>query len=362
MSDSLSQNQAESLLRAVNAPPPDKATQDHSGPVSHRIDPSHSGSESTSPPHLKTREAVDSVADRPSSGPAVQPYDFRAPPQLRRDQVQALHVLSDVVAMQFSRSVSTLMRGEIDCQLMDVDQCRHQDFVCQMDDPSCYCVIEPRPLSGQWMLDIPSKLLFAMIDRMLGGEPFPDDSPQRPMTDIEKRLIGRVVDKFLDNVSEAWQQVIAIHPVVASIENHPHCVASASPNESVVRVRYSATISSVRGEFWLAIPISTIDHLSDRMNPESWENEMSKASTEASRQTITQQLADAPINVVVNLAKSTISTRDLLGLSVGDVIATEKPVAEPMELAISNVPKFNVRAGAFQKKVAVQIESTVVKH
>ena len=67
------------------------------------------------------------------------------------------------------------------------------------------------------------------------------------------------------------------------------------------------------------------------------------------------------MDVVVTLARSKILTGDLLDLSVGDIITTEKEVNTPLELAVQNVPKYNATPGAFKGKKAVQIESAIEK-
>ena len=69
-----------------------------------------------------------------------------------------------------------------------------------------------------------------------------------------------------------------------------------------------------------------------------------------------------PVDVVVTLARSKILTGDLLDLSVGDIITTEKEVNTPLELAVQNVPKYNATPGAFKGKKAVQIESAIEKN
>jgi len=63
--------------------------------------------------------------------------------------------------------------------------------------------------------------------------------------------------------------------------------------------------------------------------------------------------------VVVTLARSKIRTGDLLDLAVGDIIATEKDVAHPLELSVQGVPKFHARPGAFRGKKAVRIDRTI---
>ena len=57
-----------------------------------------------------------------------------------------------------------------------------------------------------------------------------------------------------------------------------------------------------------------------------------------------------------------IRTADLLDLSVGDIITTEKEVNDPLELAVQEVPKYHARAGAFKGKKAVRIESVIERH
>jgi flagellar motor switch protein FliM len=341
----LSQNQVESLLRTVNDA---DASEKCSSAPTLRIDSAH-----------VTREEVDSVESRPMSEavPTAEPYDFRRPAPLNRVIIDALHILGDVTATQFSRSAASLFGGDIDCQLDSIDQCSHQDFIFDLDNPSCFCVIDPKPLRGNWMVDIPSNLHFAMIDRMLGGEPFEGDLLQRAMTDIEQQLMRRVVNDFLSNVHDAWQRVANLHLEIDKVVNHPHCLSTIPKNASIARLQFSAQICSVRGQFTLAIPVETIQPLSDRLDTTHWENASSQQPTEESRRVLAKQLATSPIDVIVDLARSTINTRDLLGLAVGDVITTEQPVNQPVDLSIANVPKFKVSIGAYQQKVAVQIES-----
>ena len=77
---------------------------------------------------------------------------------------------------------------------------------------------------------------------------------------------------------------------------------------------------------------------------------------------ITSSVDRAPVDVVVTLARSKIRTGDLLDLSVGDIITTEKEVTSPLELSVQNVPKYNASAGAFKGKKAVQIKSVIEKN
>ncbi len=49
------------------------------------------------------------------------------------------------------------------------------------------------------------------------------------------------------------------------------------------------------------------------------------------------------VEVVVQLADTRISTGDLLGLRVGDIITTEKDVHEPLEIQVEGILNFAPR-------------------
>ncbi|NND99555.1 MAG: flagellar motor switch protein FliM [Pirellulaceae bacterium] len=345
----LSQNQVENLVKAMQSP---QASQTRSG-TQYRIDASHADP----PTGDVTREQADDQSPRQASGEVVVDYDFRQPPRLSRDQLQSLHWLHSGLAKSFTHRIAELMRSDVECRLVDVDQCGHQEFVASIEDPSCFCVIDAQPLNGQWALDIPPAIAFALIDRMLGGEPFPGETIRRPMTEIEARLIRRVIDDFVSELQQAWRPLVPLAPVVASVDDHPHCLQDMSVNDQVVRVQLEVSVCSVRGDIWFCIPVRSIEHLTRELSQDNWSDRESQKSSAATQHVISNQIAGAPVDVVVNVARSTIRTRDLLALGVGDIIATETEVSEPLELSIQQVPKFTARAGAYQGKKAVQIES-----
>ena len=63
--------------------------------------------------------------------------------------------------------------------------------------------------------------------------------------------------------------------------------------------------------------------------------------------------------MVVDLAETNISTSDLIGLRVGDIIATEKDVARPLVVSIEGQPKFHAQPGAFKGRKAIQVVGTI---
>ena len=63
---------------------------------------------------------------------------------------------------------------------------------------------------------------------------------------------------------------------------------------------------------------------------------------------MSRNLKGAMVQLVAQLADTKISTGDLLGLRIGDVITTDKDVHDPLVLSVEGVPKFRGPPGAFK--------------
>lgn len=343
MSDeSLSQNQVESLLKAMETV--------------------EGGAPKPQAPKFSNESSPTAGATAPSmvgGNTRVTAYDFKRPERVGKDQMRAMHSLHEGLARNFGASVSGMLRTMIEVKLLSVDQLTYSEFVFSLDNPSCFNVLKPDPLNGNWILDIAPTLSYAVIDRMLGGDPNPNDTIRRPLTEIENRLIGRVVELFLAQLKAAWENIVPLDLSVESVESNPQLVQIVPPNEVVILVGFEVLLGKNRGMLNLCIPFNTIENYNSKLSRNGWVGYGKGTPTTETRGKITRNVDAAPVDIVVTLARSKIRTGDLLDLAVGDIITTEKEVHEPLELAVQEVPKFNAKAGAFKGKKAVQIESTI---
>ena len=71
-------------------------------------------------------------------------------------------------------------------------------------------------------------------------------------------------------------------------------------------------------------------------------------ASEGTRELIGQQLNGSDVELLVTLAQSTITTADLIGLRVGDIITTDKDIRSPLEVKVAGVLKYHARPGALK--------------
>ena len=337
MSDEvLSQNQVEDLIRAMETENASQETATESAPA--RSGPQRSE------PQARTMN-----------------YDFRRPERVGKELMATMRSLHEGLGRSFNAKLSGMLRSITEVKLLSADQLTYSEFVYSLDTPTCYGVLDVKPLEGNWILDIAPSLSFALIDRMLGGDPQPGDLPHRALTEIEERLITRVARAFLECVQASWQRVVELEPTLVTIESNPQLVQIVPPNEVIVLICYEVTVGKNRGMMNLCIPYNTTERFSSQLASKGWGSGTSSPPTPESKLAIGSQLDSALIELKVTLAKSKIRTGDLLNLDIGDVITTEHDVAAPLEVAIQNVPKFAATIGAFKGKKAVRIRQNIEK-
>ncbi|MCA9235845.1 MAG: flagellar motor switch protein FliM [Planctomycetales bacterium] len=297
-----------------------------------------------------------------AAGPArlrekVTVYDFKRPERVGKEQMRALQTMHEGFGRNFGAALSALLRTIVEVKLTSVDQLTYSEFVFSLENPTCFNLVNAAPLEGQIIVDINPSVLFPIIDRLLGGSAHSAPPARRPLTEIELRLAGRVTSLFLREMKNAWENVLALDLSVERVESNPQLVQIIPANEVVVLISFELTVGETRGMVNLCIPFNSIERISGKLTSNSWVSYSKKPPTTESIQIVGDALAKAPVEVVVELAATQISAGDMLGLRVGDIIASEKDVKEPLVVYVQGRPKFQASAGQFKGRKAIQVEA-----
>ncbi|QDU99156.1 flagellar motor switch protein FliM [Lignipirellula cremea] len=303
--------------------------------------------------------APSSPERRARSREKVAPYDFKRPERVGKEQVRALQTLHEGFGRNFGAALSALVRSIVEVKLTSVDQLTYSEFVFSLENPTCFNLLRAEPLEGNLILDINPSILYPIIDRLLGGGKGSGSLARRPLTEIELRLVGRITTLFLRELRHAWENVLDLTLSVDRVESNPQLVQIVPPNEVVVLISFELTIGDVRGMMNLCIPFNSIERISSRLAANSWVSYGRPTRSPEAIARVSRQLDGSLVEVVVELAQTTISTAELLGLRVGDIITTDKDVSEPLRIEIQGATKFLASPGALKGRKAVQIESTL---
>ncbi len=273
--------------------------------------------------------------------------------------MRALQTLHEGFGRNFGAALSALLRSIVEVKLTSVDQLTYSEFVFSLENPTCFNLLRAAPLEGNLILDINPSILYPIIDRLLGGGRESAPLARRPLTEIELRLVSRITHLFLQEMHHAWQNVIELDLKVERVESNPQLVQIVPPNEVVVLISFELTIGDLRGMMNLCIPFNSIERIGGKLSSNSWISYGKRQSSPETIKQISTNLKGAVVELVAQLADTKITTGDLIGLRVGDVITTDKDINSPVAISLEGVVKYLARPGAFKGRKAVQVEAEV---
>ena len=125
----------------------------------------------------------------------VQIYDFKRPERVSKDQMRALEALHEGFGRNLGAALSGYLRTIIEVSVAHIEQLTYSEFIHSLPNPTCFNLLKAEQLDGQLCLEISPLIIYPIIDRLLGGSNADLFIPQRPLTQIEQRLVQRITDR-----------------------------------------------------------------------------------------------------------------------------------------------------------------------
>jgi len=291
----------------------------------------------------------------------IRNYDFKRPERVSKDQMRSLQTLHEQFARNFGASLSGFLRTIVEVKVATCEQMTYGEFISALPNPTSFNLIDSDVLAGQMCMELSPLIIYPIIDRLLGGTSQDLFIPQRPMTQIESRLISNVTNRGLEALSEAWAGVKGMTFAISSTESNPQLVQIVPPNEVVVVIGFEVKMSNRAGTMSLCIPYNVIEPVMEAVSAQNWFSSGAVGRDPGFEGRLSGSLAGAGVSVSGVLARTTISLRDLANMAAGDLIMTETPVSKPMVLCVGGEHKFLAHIGQHRNKRALRIVRSVTR-
>src|ERR1700744_2030185 len=286
----------------------------------------------------------------------VQVYDFKRPERVSKDQMRALEALHEGFGRNLGAALSGYLRTIIEVNVAHIEQLTYSEFTHSLPNPTCFNLLKAEQLDGQLCLEISPLIIYPIIDRLLGGSSADLFIPQRPLTQIEWRLVKRLTDRALSNLSEAWSNIMKIAFELTETESNPQLVQIVPPNEVVVVIGLEIKMGNRAGTMSLCIPYNVIEPVMSKLSQQNWFTYAKKSAPDGHMQAIQKNLEGAPLLVKCLLGHTTIKVYELLNLAPGDIIQLEKPANSEMIIQVEGKNKYTGLVGQFKGKRAIRIK------
>ncbi|HNW47140.1 MAG TPA: flagellar motor switch protein FliM [Thermotogota bacterium] len=289
----------------------------------------------------------------------VKSYDFRRPMKFSKDHTRTFQMIHE----NFARSLSTYLSGRlrffVDVSLGPIEQITYGEFLKSVPNPTYMAIFTGSTLKGSAILEINQTIIFGMIDRILGGAGM-SITKSRSLTEIETNIIRRETMRFLTLLRDAWASVMEFIPEIENIESNPQFVQIAPINDMTLLITLEVTIGTIEGFVNICIPTSVVEPFTEKITHQFWFSAAEKKEKEELTPKIARNLQNAPITLQAILGKTRLSVGELLYLQKGDVLRLDQYHDQKINIAIGDFPKFEGIPGTHRGKKAVKV--TGVRH
>jgi len=335
MGDILSQAEVDALLSAVSgggvAPP---------------------SAQSAPPPPVAFNRMPD-----PSLGKSVALYDFRRPDRVSKDQMRTLQNLHEGYARLLSTTLTSMLRTLVEINLVSVDQLTYQEVIMSISSPSCIYIFQMEPLESSAIFEVNPSLIFIMLDRLFGGQGRSIDS-NRELTDIERTVIYKIIERSLMDLKVVWENIGIFSPKIESYETNPQFVQIAPPGETVILISLEVRMRNGSGLMSLCFPFILLESIMDKLSGESWISAQ-KTTTQETRRLVEKELSATQTTLRAQIGETKLSVRDFLQLAVGDVLVLDKLASSDLVLFVEDRPKFLGKPGVVGRNKSIQITGII---
>ena len=288
----------------------------------------------------------------------VKEYDFSRPAKFSKEHLRTLEIIFEHYGRLLSTNLPVYLRKNIQVEVMNSEAVTYMEFSNSLSNPVLLGIVNFDPLEGNIIVEMASKLGYAIVDRMLGGEGEPLDKV-REYSEIELLIIERIMSACVQLLREPWANVVDVHPRLERIETNSQFAQIISPSEMIAIVTISIKIGDVEGFMNICLPYITLEPVMDKLNTKFWYSNMQERAGMEYADTIESLISKAIVPVKAILGKSIISVNDFSGLQPGDIIRLDTKVNQELDVYVGDIKKFTALPGSTGEDYAVRITSVI---
>lgn len=245
-------------------------------------------------------------------------------------------------ASLFCRHASGVLAQSLSCGPALSARRTAGQFLASIESPSCCFALKALAADsgeaksatpGGWV-EIAPGIALAMVNLLLGGPQSTAPIPVRPLTDIERRLLLRVVQTAAMAMAQTWPNVL---PLWAPVEM-PVLQSSDAPDRPAAIIMFELSLQGQVGALRLCVPPP------DSV-PASQQNSFSAS----------QPRAQSPLLISIATPEVDVSAIDLARLAPGDIVTTEADANGEVIVRVAGIPKFAARLGSCSGRRAITI-------
>lgn len=294
------------------------------------------------------QKAVDAVFGLVPPAPAVQPFDFLAPPRLARERRARLDAVLQRLAPAVSSLLSARLRRAVDVLPGECETATAAEFLASLPAPCAAVAFGTAPSVAVAELGVAFGLY--VVERLFGGAG-EGQWLERPLTALEQNAIAGLVEKLPALFAEAVR-LPGFAGRAGAIESEATSLSLGEPEAAVVVMRLELRASGLETTWSLGVPLAALEPLFE--SPDE-----APASPAAVLPENLRELQQAHVQLLARLPLFRMKARDLAALTEGQTVPTGHRTETVAEVLVNGRVRFRAAVGQMQGQRGLRITEVV---
>ncbi|MFP4312708.1 MAG: flagellar motor switch protein FliM [Alphaproteobacteria bacterium] len=272
------------------------------------------------------------------------------------ERLPMLDIVFDRLVRLMSTSLRNLTSDNVEVSLDQVSTVRFGDYMNSIPLPAMLSVFKAEEWDNNGLLVTDSALIYSIVDVLLGGR---KGTPSirvegRPYTTIESKLVEKMVQVTLGDLSSAFDPLAPVSFSLDRVETNPRFATISQSGNACVLARLRVDMGDRGGRIEILIPYATLEpirelllqmFMGEKFGRDSiWENHL------------TQELYKTDIQLQAVLGELTLPLHDLMNWKIGTQVFFNTTTDEDLEMRCGDFPMFKGPVGQKQGHIALRIE------
>ena len=275
------------------------------------------------------------------------------------ERLPMLDIVFDRLVRLMSTSLRNLTSDNVEVSLDQISTVRFGDYLNSIPLPAMLTVFKAEEWDNNGLVVVDSALIYSVVDVLLGGR---KGTPSirvegRPYTTIETKLVERMLNVTLNDMSTAFDPLSPVSFKLENMETNPRFAAITQAGNACVLVRMRIDMGDRGGRVEILIPYATLEPIRELLLQMFMGEKFGRDSIWETH--LTKELYDTDVHIQAVMGEKTVMLRDMLNWKKGTVVMFNTKPTDEIEMRCGDFPMFLGPMGQKEGRIAVRIEKYI---
>jgi len=282
-------------------------------------------------------------------------YDVCNPDRLPADRIAFVDAIHQQFLQSFGQALTSYLDMPVKANPDGIDQLPVAQFLAGGVEDACVISLDLAPTRGQAWVALSSRLVFHILDILLGAPQAGAPAARATVTEIERHVLREFFDTLAGTLVNAWAPS-GISLRMVSIGTIEQVRQAADLDGTALVLNCSVHIQEAEETFRVAVPVLAV-RLAALQNERKAAAEV--AGETAARTAMLETVGGATLDVQAVLGGSVIRLGDLAAMQPGQILVLTQPAGSQLDCVVNGKTKFRGEWIALGDGHGLQLERVV---